>query len=172
MTYISHNNIQSGKICYAKYFSTIYLDMAHLEINDLKHFMHIMLVYTDLVKLRDVEPNYKFVSASNIRQYYRYIINILKQYQYYHDASIAIAAAYEHVSVLECKYSAYAMDNGYVHVLEWFRVHDLEMIYTTYAIDKAGGKGRIDVLEWFRVHDLEMKYTAAAIDRVTFTYMY
>lgn len=57
-------------------------------------------------------------------------------------------------SFLEKQYDAEAIDvasqNGYVHILQWWRRSGLPLKYTHSALEGASARGHIDVLEWWR----------------------
>lgn len=57
-------------------------------------------------------------------------------------------------SFLEKQYDFEALDmasqNGYVHILRWWRQSGLPLKYTHAALEGASARGHIDVLEWWR----------------------
>jgi len=57
----------------------------------------------------------------------------------------------------------YAIKNGQVDILEWFKNSGYEFKYTSDAVDSASTYGHINVLEWFKNSGYEFKYTKSAI---------
>ncbi len=107
------------------------------------------LVYRDLVKLRDVVLTYPFTNNVIVEQYYRYgLINVLKQYHYYLENDIELAACYGHVAILD-----------------WLINPPFKFTYTYQVIDRAATNGHTAVLEWFRSRGSDFNYSLNAILR-------
>ena len=166
-----------------------------LWVNDLKLFIKLsslnkysyrliinIPIYNELVKIKNLSPEYKFDNTYTIDKYYElgsiHILKYLKRHNkdYFSKKCIDLASQYCHVNILdwiinsdfEFRYSKnniiHASAFGHVHILDWFKNSGLEFEYSFKAIDWASRFGHVNILDWFKNSNLKFKYSSDAID--------